>query len=190
MLAAVVIAGVAYYVTRGAERTAVSVVAVHYFPPQHRVDEFYVNSHYFSHSNFEGTADTGMCCVWLPARWHPGLVVDVSWAVSDWTLSPIENKENFDPKKIRVVGIYRAKVPVERYQSPSDLFVHFFEGGKVRVAPGIPELGDAYRSRPSILSAARVATQGKKVSEPFTAEDMSVIDKDVRADRKRYGDWR
>ena len=105
-------------------------------------------------------------------------------------MSPIDDKEHFDPKKIRVVGIYRANVPVERYRSVGDLFVHFFDGGKIRVAPGIAELGDSYRSQASVLLAARTATQGKTVNETFTARDKAIIDKEMREDKRRNGDWR
>lgn len=188
-LVALVAISVAYFLTREEEKVVVSTVAVHYYPPHHRVDEFYIDSFYSGDSNFEGLADMGLCCVGIPTKWRPGIVVDVSWAVSDWSRSPAGGTDH-DPSKVRLVGIYRAKVPVERYRSAGDLFVHFFEGGKVRVAPGVPDLGDLSRSKPSIENAASKATQGRAVKEVFTPEDMAVIDKKIAEDRRRYGSWR
>jgi hypothetical protein len=183
------IAIAAFFWIKEEEKVLVSTVAVHYYPPEHRVDEFYINSFYRGTSNFRGLADMGLCCIGIPARWRPGLVVDVSWAVSDWSQSPAGGKDH-GPSKVRLVGIYRAKVPVEQYRSAEDLFVHFFEGGKVRVVSGVADLGDLSRSKPSIDAAASKATQGRAVDEVFTAEDMAVIDKRIAADRKRYGSWR
>ncbi len=188
-LAAIAVAGAAFLFPPEEEKVLVNVVPVHYFPPEHRVDEFYINSFAYGHSSFDGFSNGGVCCVWIPARWRPGLMVDVSWAESDWTLSPIGDKEHFDREKIRDVGIYRANVPVERYAEPGELFVHFFDGGKVRVAPGIADLS-FYRSKSSIAAAENIATQGRPVREIFTSADRAVIEKRIREDKKRFGGWR
>ncbi|WP_442030347.1 DUF3304 domain-containing protein [Pseudoduganella sp. RAF53_2] len=168
----------------------VSVDAVHYFPSEYRVDEFYIDHHYFGSSSFDGIAGSGLCCIAIPERWRPGLTVDVSWSVTDWTLTPIDDKAHFDAKKIRVVGLYRADVPVEKYEEADDLFVHFFEGGLIRVSPGIQRFDGPYASTSDIAAAAKFATKGRHVTELITKEDRAAIDKEVEEHRKKYGDWR
>lgn len=185
----IVTASAAVLLAREEEKILVSVVPVHYFPPEHRVDEFYINSFYYSHSNFDGLPTSGICCIWIPEKWRSDLEVDVSWSASDWTLTPIDDKEHFNPKKIRIVGTYRAKVPVERYTEPGDLYVHFFDEGKVRVVSGVADLS-TFRSKDSIAAAAGIATQGRPVSEVFTAKDMAVIEARIKEDKKRFGSWR
>jgi len=179
-----------YASTREEDKVAVSVVPVHYLPHQQRIEDFYVNSRNYSSSSFEGTAVLGVCCVVIPASWHAGMEVDISWVVSDWSQAQFNDEEKFDRKKIKLVGIYRTKVPVERYKEAGDLYVHFFDGGRVRVAPGVPQLSDPFRSKPSIETAAKIATQGRRVQKAFTTEDMAKIDREIEADEKRNGDWR
>lgn len=77
-----------YSLKQEPEAELVSVSAVHYFPAEYRVDEFYVNGHAYGSSSFDGFAVSGLCCVWLPKQWKPGITVDVSWSVSDWTRTP------------------------------------------------------------------------------------------------------
>lgn len=192
VLLIVLLLSLAAYVLKRVPEPAVliSVGAVHYFPPEYRVDEFYINRHYFGSSSFDGFAGGGLCCMWLPEHWKPGITVDVSWAVSDWSLTPIEDKANFDRAKIRDVGMYRAKVPVEKYEEPNDLYVHFFDGGRVRVSPGISRFADRYAMKSEIEAAAQLATQGTKVTELLTPQDIAALNKEVEEHRKKYGDWR
>jgi hypothetical protein len=168
----------------------VEVDAVHYFPPNYRVEEYYVNGHYYGNSGFDGRPGSGVCCVWLPERWKPGLMVDVSWAVSDWTLTPIDDKSHFDRTKIRDVGMYRARVPVEKYQEPGNLYIHFFDGGRVRVSPGILRFASQYATKSELEAVAKIATQGRSVTELLTPEDRAMLAKEVAERRKKYGDWR
>lgn len=105
-----------YFATREDEKIWVSVAAAHYLPPNQRVDEFYVDRHDYGNTGFDGYA---VCCVRLPKNWRPGMEVDIRWAVSDWTESPFDDKVNFDLNKVKLVGVYRPKVPVERYEEPT-----------------------------------------------------------------------
>lgn len=181
-LALLLLVGVAiYFGTRDEEQIWVSVASVHYFPPNHRIDEFQINSFDYGNSGFDGEADMGVCCVWLPKKWRPGMVLDVRWVVSDWTATPIDDKENFDHSKVKLVGMYRAKVAVERYVEADDVFVHFFNGGKVRIAPGIRDFRDKGNPKESIEEAEGRAIVGMQVSELYTAQEEA----DILAERER-----
>lgn len=172
------------------EAELVSVSAVHYFPVNYRIDEFYVNSHAYGSSSFDGLAGGGLCCAWLPKQWKPGITVDVSWSVTDWTRTPIDDKINFDAAKIRIVGMYRAKVIVEKYDQPDDLFIHFFDGGYVRVTTGIQRFGGPKSLLSEIASAKKLATKGRNVSELVTQEDRAAVKKEFEQHQNKYGDWR
>lgn len=170
---AAIVAIATYFANIEEEKIWVSIAAAHYLPPHHRIDEFLVNHRDYGNSGFDGYAGMGACCVWLPLHWKPGLVVDVRWVVSDWSDSPIDDKENFDYGKVKLVGIYRAKVPVERYEVADDVFVHFFEDGKVRVAPGVRDFRDKRDMKRSKEMAARSAVVGQKVNEMYTESPPS-----------------
>lgn len=60
-----------------------------------------------------------MCCMRLPAKWHPDMVVRINWGVT-----------NFRDCK---ADEYVTHVPVERYEEVGTLYVHFFADGSVRV---------------------------------------------------------
>ena len=184
-VAGLAIAG--YYATAEEDKVWVSVAGAHYFPPNHRVDEFYVNRGFFGNTSFDGYASMGSCCVWLPLRWRSGLQVEVRWVVGDWTNSPISDEANFDWNKLRLVGMYRAKVPVEPYEEPGDLFVHFFEGGKVRVVPGIRQFRDDSNLEASIVNAASKATAGVKIGALFTPQEEAENWKNAEEERRRGG---
>lgn len=189
ILILIVVAGVATYIATWEEdRVWVSVAAAHYFPPNHRIDEFQINTFDYGNSGFDGKVFTGdICCVWLPRHWRPGMVVDVRWVESDWSETPIDDKEHFDRKKIKLVGMYRAKVPIERYEEAGDVFVHFFNGGKVRVAPGVADFRDKEDSKESIERAEKMAVVGQRVSELYTPEEEAKILEDRERERRHRG---
>ena len=60
-----------------------------------------------------------VCCVMLPYKWHPDMKVTVRWNVTNWRDCKGEDLE--------------AVVPVEKYDEPEQLWVHFLANGKVRV---------------------------------------------------------
>lgn len=102
----------------------------------------------------------------------------------------IDDRVNFDAAKIRLVGMYRATVPVEKYDRVDELFVHFFGGGYVRVTTGVQRFGGPNSSRSVIASAEELATKGRNVSELVTPEDRAAINNEFEQHRKKYGDWR
>lgn len=59
------------------------------------------------------------CCMRLPGKWRPDMVVRINWGVT-----------NFRDCK---ADEYVAHVPVERYEKVGALYVHFFADGSVRV---------------------------------------------------------
>ncbi|MGW8389352.1 DUF3304 domain-containing protein [Pseudoduganella sp. HUAS MS19] len=190
VLALLLLVGVAiYFGTRDEEQIWVSVASVHYYPPNHRVEEVQIDTHDYGNSGFDGDAGMGMCCIWIPKLWRPGIVVDVRWVVSDWTETPIDDKEHFDHKKIKLVGMYRAKVHVERYTEADDVFVHFFNGGKVRVVPGLRDFRDKKNLDESIKKAEEGAVVGQKVSELYTASEEAEILEARERERERRRSW-
>ncbi|MCE1208760.1 MAG: DUF3304 domain-containing protein [Spirochaetia bacterium] len=78
----------------------------------------------------------GVCCVVLPKRWRPGLMVKVKWQLDgDW-LKDGQGKEVIrDGKKVFVPGPWKEKtVEVPKYDEEMGLFfIHFFPGDKVNV---------------------------------------------------------
>jgi len=184
----IVVAG--YFMWPEEKRVWVAVAAAHYFPEHHRIDEFYIDRRFYGHSGFDGGAGMGVCCVWLPSRWRPGMEVDVRWGVTDWTASPIDSDANSGTGKVKVVGIYRAKAQVEQYDEADDVFVHFFEGGKVRVAPGVRDFRKDEEGRASIERAASRAVLGEKVNEFFTAGERAEMLRETEKSHKQRGSWR
>ena len=59
------------------------------------------------------------CCVGLPRVWRPGLTVEVRWNVTNWRDCTGED--------------FVRRVPVERYDPLSQIWVHFLANGSVRV---------------------------------------------------------
>lgn len=65
-----------------------------------------------------GKGGSKMCCMRLPGKWHPGMMVRINWGVT-----------NFRDCK---ADEYVAHVAVERYEEVGTLYVHFFADGSVR----------------------------------------------------------
>ncbi|WP_269791099.1 DUF3304 domain-containing protein [Stenotrophomonas sp. Iso1] len=63
-----------------------------------------------------------VCCVRYPRKWYPGLTARVKWATSS-------GKNAGDPTKTW----HEAEVPIERYEQPGSLNIHFLPEGKVRI---------------------------------------------------------
>lgn len=79
----------------------------------------------FSVDGYGGAVGTGSmsCCIRLPGEWRPDMIVRINWGVT-----------NFRDCK---ADEYVVHVPVERYESPERLYVHFFADGSVRAVSSI-----------------------------------------------------
>lgn len=81
---------------------------------------FYVNGQYGANASKYGGGNAGMCCVRLPRVWRPGLTVDIQYDL----LINDGKDDNWKTKK---------GVPVEPYEKPGDMYVHFFPNDEIRV---------------------------------------------------------
>ncbi len=64
-----------------------------------------------------GAGYGNVCCVMLPTKWRPGMMVSVQWDMP-------EGSKHVPREKI---------VEVERYDEPGSIYLHFFPEEKVRV---------------------------------------------------------
>lgn len=55
------------------------------------------------------------------------------------------------------------------------MFVHFFDGGRVKVVPGVDQFRDVKNLRASIEEAGRTTAIGQRVSEIFTPQEQAEI---------------
>lgn len=84
---------------------------------EHYIYSTSVNGVSGGHSHKMSAGIGNLCCVKLPMKWHPGLMVEVRWDM---------------PEGIK--HIYKSKiVEVEKYDEQGTLYVHFFPGDNVRV---------------------------------------------------------
>jgi hypothetical protein len=65
--------------------TAVGLTGFHHLGPNFNISEFYVDGHDGANVGREGGGGGEVCCVVLPKKWRPGLVVELRWAVADWS---------------------------------------------------------------------------------------------------------
>ena len=117
------------------EFTAVNIVSVHHLGPNYSIDEVYVNAQFAGNAGREGGGGGFVCCIMLPEKWRPGLVANVTWTVLDWRNENYEEIRRGDFNSVIVESRYIACAPVEYYDRPQPLYVHFFPRGRLRVAP-------------------------------------------------------
>ncbi|MDG2519232.1 DUF3304 domain-containing protein [Lysobacter soli] len=120
------------------EQTAgVAITGIDHLPKHLSVQQFYVDGY----SAFQaGTGASTVCCAVLPKRWRPDLTVEIRWNVTNWR--DCEGHE------------YVRRVPVEPYEEPDRLWVHFMADGSVRavssgVGPGNPAYPGPHEPIPS-----------------------------------------
>jgi len=105
------------------------------------------------------------CCVLLPGTWRPGLVAKVTWKVLDWSNeNRLETKDGIY-RSIRTVGRYVAEVPVEHYDAPETLYIHFYQHGKARVVASIFSPFDGRHPISQSPSEASLAVAGTPLAD-------------------------
>ncbi|MYM83207.1 DUF3304 domain-containing protein [Duganella sp. FT50W] len=97
------------------------------------ISEFYVDKYGGDTVGREGGGGSILCCAMLPVKWRPGLTVEIRWGVEDWTHANDAEIAKGNYESVSDARLYIAKVPVEKYDEPYDLIVHFFPRGRVRV---------------------------------------------------------
>jgi hypothetical protein len=180
----------AWAIWGGKDLTGVSVVGFHHMGGDFAVDEFTLDLAYVGSAGSEGGGTSIVCCVALPRKWRPGLIVDVRWSLND--LRNIDDElGRKDYSKSRFLGYYRANVQVEPYESAGYLYVHFFANNKVRiVSSDTSPQGDDHPVRLHDADAARLATQGYRIEALWSAAEHTALDKRWVEDKRKYGDWR
>lgn len=164
---------------------AVGLTGVHDMGRSFSISDFYVDGYGGSNVGWEGGGGSNVCCVMLPKAWRPGLTIDLRWAVADWS-----NENSEETKRGIYTSItfkkFRAQVPVEKYQTPERLFVHFFAGGKARAMTG-GVFSERLRDDPA---AVALSTEGKPIDVLFSQAELDKMEHKRQAWIKKFGDWR
>lgn len=170
--------------------TAVGLTGVQHIGSDFNISDFYVDGYPGSNVGRGGGGGRHMCCVSLPNHWRQGLAVEVRWAVGNWSK---ENRQEIVAGNYKSVTFerYKAMVPLEKYDAPEQLYVHFFPGGKVRVVSSFPGAGNpAHPVLRNDPHAADSATVGMPIKEIFTQEELAEKLRRREENLKKYGDWR
>jgi len=160
--------------------TPVSLTGVQHIGPDFNISDFYVDHTSGSNVGRGGGGGGIVCCVALPKKWRPNFTVEVRWAVGDWSK---QNKEETALGNFQSITFerYKAIVPVEKYEEPGKVYVHFFKGGKVRVVSG--PFGYGSKEHPIQRDdphAADTATVGTSVNALFTPEELAEMKRKSR----------
>ena len=168
----------------------VSLTGIHHMGVKFKVDEFVVDGTDGGNVGWEGGGGSITCCVELPRTWRPGLSVLVRWAVSDWSEEVTAETDKGNYRSVLPGGIFRARIPVEKYEKPEHVYVHFFAGGKARVVSSFAGKGIYHPIADNDPSAAELATSGTRVDALYTKEELADIQRKAEARTRRFGDWR
>jgi hypothetical protein len=174
---------------------AVDLNGMQHIGPDFNIAQFYVDGIDGFNVGREGGGGGDVCCILLPTQWRPGLSVDLRWSINDWSKEiPSEIKVG-NYSSVMSGGVYRARVPLERYETPDRVRVHFFAGGKARVvvmhSPGLDELNQEFLSIDSYL--AKSATVGKRVDDSFTKEESDEVNRREQKRKDNFfggGNWK
>lgn len=102
--------------TEDETRTGVSLTGIDHLADHLSVQEFSVDGISGAQA---GKGGSTVCCASIPKVWKPGTTVRIKWNVTNWRDCKGEE--------------FEAVVPVEKYQEPAHMYVHFFPGGTIRV---------------------------------------------------------
>jgi hypothetical protein len=165
----------------------VSLTGVHHMGSDYRIDHFYVNKEIGDTIDESGGGGGIVCCLMLPKKWYPGLKAEVRWEVRHI----IRPSDPALPETEEVAGLYRAQVPVEAYTKPGDFYVHFFQGGRVRIVVSeFTTTGEQHPIQSGDSLASQTATVGTSIKTHFTAEEIAESIREDARRREKYGDWR
>ena len=160
----------------------VSIIGVHHLGSKYSISEFYLNKHGGTGVQREGGGGGLVCCVMIPAKWRRGIEVEVRWSIESWSH---ENRAEIKSGEFRSVGIeetYLANVPLEKYEQPGDLYIHFFSHGKVRIVSTMHAPNSHAHPVPwGEGEGGPVATKGEPIREIFTSSELQKM---KQGDRK------
>lgn len=162
-----------------------SIIAVHHLGHDYDISEVLVNNTDGGFAGREGGGAAIFCCIMIPSNWRPGLTVEVRWQVGDWSH---ENRAEVDAgnyQSLSIKEMYIANVPVEKYDAPGDVYVHFFPRGRVRVVSSMYSvISPSHPIRYGPGDGGHEAIAGRPIKTMFTQDELDTID------RKRGDAWR
>ncbi|WP_116358494.1 DUF3304 domain-containing protein [Cupriavidus taiwanensis] len=105
------------------DMAASSITAYNHTPDY--IHQFYIDDAWGGNSFAYGGGGGFVCCVTYPRKWHQGLSVKVRWTISssDPNATGAEAEETW----------HEAIVPIEKYDKPGNVNVHFLPNGNVRL---------------------------------------------------------
>lgn len=168
----------------------VSIIGVQHLGENFNIPEFYVNGNWAGNVGKEGGGGGNVCCAMLPMKWRPGLVAEIRWSVADWSKQKeIEIKAgNY---RSLVWKKYKAIVPIEKYKSAEELYVHFFSEGKVRaVSSKFGTEGSAHPVQRDDAKAATNAATGQLIDSMFTEVELAEIKRKNTEGEASKGNWK
>jgi hypothetical protein len=117
-----------------------------------------------------------------------GITVELRWSVGDWSKEITTETDAGNYRTITSEGVYKAKVPVERYETPAQVYVHLYAGGKARVVSS--EVGSGNSHHPILDDdphAAERATAGAPMPDIFTKEELAAMNRKGDERKKKHG---
>jgi hypothetical protein len=171
---------------------AVDIDGMQHMGPNFNIAQFFLDGVNGFNVGREGGGGSSVCCVLLPREWRPGLSVDLRWGINDWSEEIPAEISAGNYGSVTSGGVYRARVPVEKYDATGTVIVHFFAGGKARVVVGLPGPDELSRAiLPDDSRAADVATVGQRFEDLFSKEERDAMHRrEDERKRKFGGDWR
>jgi len=168
----------------GEDLVPTSIIGVQHLGYGYLISDFYVDKYGGGTIPRTGGGGSMVCCVILPPKWRPGLTVEIRWRVEDWTR---ENRAQIDAGNYASVtekGIYLAQVPVEKYEEPHDVYVHFFSRGRVRVVSTMYSVLNPLHPVPyGLVHSDSMATAGWPIKEMFSQAELQEM-------KKRSNPWK
>lgn len=161
------------------ETAAASIIGVHHFGEGYLISDFYIDKYGAGGVQRSGGGGSIICCVILPLKWRPNLTTEIRWRVEDWTRANYIEIDAGNYESVTQKGMYIAKVAVEKYDEPHDLYVHFFPRGRVRVLSTM--YAPTSLSHP-VLYGRRdsdpLATAGWPINEMFSQAEWQLMSKE------------
>lgn len=168
---------------------SVGLTGVHHLGSAFKIDEFNVDGTDGGNVGWGGGGGSSTCCVDLPKKWTPGLTVMVRWAVSDWSKADSAETEAGNLDTVVSSGMFRARIPVEKYENPEQLYVHFLASGRARVVSSYFGTGIHHPVADNDPDAVLRATSGTPVRQLFTDQEIAEIHRKAAERKKRSGEW-
>lgn len=140
---------------------SVAVNGVNHMGPRYSISEFYIDGSAFGNVGPDGGGGSAVCCALLPKSWRPGLSVELRWEVADHL-----NRRNTPYKAVAV--------PIEKYDDPEDIVVHFFRDRSIRVISSSWSVSSANHPIAwGVSDGGTLATKGRALPESFSHEELA-----------------